>query len=335
MKYYRVILITLTAFSTWASATPNCQHANSWQCQQHNSQTGQSVPTDTTTAPGMTPDQTDVNPHLGTGTPPTSGIIVQPVINHPVSTSQYLIPTPMPNLAPNQVNSPVPTPTPQGTPQLQPQAMNTPNQVNSPVPTPTPQGTPQLQPQAMNVPNQVNNTSTTYLLINQNKPSTSPIAVYKQNSIEVHPTIPTYEDSPGFHLTMAGISIPETSYNFIARPKAKPGTFTFYFDFASATVHKDQEPVFDEIVKRYQHRKSPLIVTGETDGFGSHAFNYVLAQHRSAIIIKELISRGIQEEEIELHLKVRCCRTEAVTESVVAATQNERITWVQVDVDVR
>ncbi|MGB1464931.1 MAG: OmpA family protein [Alcanivorax nanhaiticus] len=135
----------------------------------------------------------------------------------------------------------------------------------------------------------------------------------------------------GFHLVDHGIKTPEVRYDFVQRPKAKPGTFIFYFDFASAEVHDDQVPVYDEIVKRYQHRRSPIIVIGETDGFGSHAYNVALAQHRSQVIVDELIQRGIRPDEIELRLQPRCCRHEEATSEAVNASRHERITWVHFD----
>ena len=103
------------------------------------------------------------------------------------------------------------------------------------------------------------------------------------------------------------------------------------FDFASSTVHEDQRPVYDEIVEKYHHRKTPIIIIGETDGFGSKDYNTALAHHRSSIIIKELKDRGIKDSEIELRLKVRCCKSQAVTREALMATQNDRITWVHFD----
>ena len=172
----------------------------------------------------------------------------------------------------------------------------------------------------------------THLLTSQPVKQDTLVAVYHSNDMELKPFSSTHNHNyEGFHFTVAGINVPESNYQFISRPVAEPGTFVFYFDFASSTVHEDQRPVYDEIVEKYHHRKTPIIIIGETDGFGSKDYNTALAHHRSSIIIKELKDRGIKDSEIELRLKVRCCKSQAVTREALMATQNDRITWVHFD----
>ena len=129
-------------------------------------------------------------------------------------------------------------------------------------------------------------------------------------------------------MSFFGINTPDFKYDFIARPISKPGTYVFYFDFSSAKLHSDQLPVLDRIVDEYKNRANPIIVIGETDGFGSYSFNEALALHRSTVIVEELLRRGIKRDHIELKIKIRCCRIEHPTLEMVKSTQNDRITWV-------
>jgi outer membrane protein OmpA-like peptidoglycan-associated protein len=238
---------------------------------------------------------------------------------------------------PGQVPTTVPTPKPVAVPGQAPSIMATPGQVPTAVPLQQPVAAPGLAPSVILIGNfsmtthgnEASGTQASHLLINHHESVAPKVGVYKGRSAEVTSMEKTEgEFSNRFHLVMAGINTPDYKYNFLKRPTSDPGTFIFYFDFASVKVRDDQIYLYDEIVKKYRHRKAPIIVIGETDGFGSKAYNTALAHHRSSIIIEELIKRGIKYSDMELRLKIRCCQKRAVTTDAVIATQNERITWV-------
>ena len=394
----RFLVIAILGWSEWALASANCQHSQSWQCQQQN---GGNVGAQlNTNAAGGSP--TGVLPPAGgggTGTQPVSVVPVGgsattnsgtsgPVAPHKLKkikasrpVAPPLPPTPPLRLHPDAV--PVPVPMTVQAPPLQQQGGGN----GSPTPlvptlvpgqtviVPPPQqgtGTPTLaptQPTPNPVPGQVvivpppqQGNATPYLVPTQSKPTTgsgqsvtttgskvgnSPTSamlilnngavssrpvVYKENSRTLQPKVQTFDrDVQGLHLEMAGIRVPEMDYNFIERPVAPSGTYVFYFDFASAVIHQDQMPVFDRIVATYNNRSAPITVIGETDGFGSHAYNDALAKHRSGIIIEELIRRGIPPSHISEHYEVRCCRQDLPLLETVSQARGDRITWVHFD----
>ncbi|MCK0154229.1 OmpA family protein [Alcanivorax sp. S6407] len=170
------------------------------------------------------------------------------------------------------------------------------------------------------------------LLILNNGKLDQRTVVHKDNARTLQPKVQTFDrDVQALHLEVAGIRVPEMDYNFIERPVAPSGTYVFYFDFASAVIHQEQMPVFDRIVATYNNRGTPITVIGETDGFGSHAYNDALARHRSGIIIEELIRRGIPASHISEHYEVRCCRQDLPLLDSVAKARGDRITWVHFD----
>ena len=135
-------------------------------------------------------------------------------------------------------------------------------------------------------------------------------------------------DKRGFHLTVLGIK--EPTFVDTALP-AEPETlrsFTFYFGFASAEIKPEQEILFSKIIDEHKKTGKKIIIVGETDDFGSEEYNKHLAVHRSVKIIDELKSRGVMDNEIELRVLVRCCRTDHPTKETLAETRGQRITWV-------
>ena len=135
-------------------------------------------------------------------------------------------------------------------------------------------------------------------------------------------------DKRGFHLTVLGIKEP-TFVDTHEPPEPETlQSFTFYFDFASADIKLQQQGLFGEIIEEHEKTGKRIVVVGETDGFGSEEYNRHLAVHRSTKIVDELKSRGIDDDEIELRVLVRCCRTEHPTKETLAETRDQRITWV-------
>lgn len=135
-------------------------------------------------------------------------------------------------------------------------------------------------------------------------------------------------DRTGFFLTVVGIREPHFQQPKDQLPKTEPQSFVFFFDYASAEIYRDQLYLIDDIASRYRATGQRVIVMGETDGFGNQAFNTQLAIHRSNMVIDRLVEAGIPVADIELKIYVRCCRVEAATELAVAATEDQRITWV-------
>jgi len=135
-------------------------------------------------------------------------------------------------------------------------------------------------------------------------------------------------DKRGFHLTVLGIKEP-TFVDISELPESeKSGSFTFYFDFASADIKPQQEALFSKIINEHKNTGKKIIIVGETDDFGSEDYNRHLAVYRSIKIIDELKSRGVMDDEVELRVLVRCCRTDHPTKETLAETRDQRITWV-------
>ncbi|WP_158684726.1 OmpA family protein [Pseudoalteromonas sp. T1lg48] len=260
---------------------------------------------------------------------------------------------PRPVLTPELIATPgktpiaVPMKRPIAVPPKTPQIVTAPAMVPIKVPTAVPLAVPQAVPTAtpyqgpvavtaltqpilqIGAPDKLNVGTTTHLLTAQPQTGLTRVDIYSTDGIEfaTHEELNSLEYD-GFHFAVVGLNVPNVEYNFIERPKAEPGTFVFYFDFASSLIHKEQQGMFDEIVAKYQHRAAPITVIGETDGFGSEQYNTALAHHRSAIIVQELIARGVDESHIELNLAIRCCKAEAPTVEAIEATREQRITWV-------
>ncbi len=135
-------------------------------------------------------------------------------------------------------------------------------------------------------------------------------------------------EKAGFFLTVVGMKEPHFAKRKMALPEVEGGDFVFFFDYASTAIFKDQADQIDQIVERYQSTGQRVNVMGETDGFGSYEYNAQLAIHRSNIIINQLIAKGIPSEAIELKVWIRCCRIEEPTLAAIAATEDQRITWV-------
>ena len=135
-------------------------------------------------------------------------------------------------------------------------------------------------------------------------------------------------DKKGFHLTMLGIKEPTFVDSDELLGAAPLRDFTFYFDFASVEINPDQIPLFGEIIDEYRKTGKRIIIVGETDNFGSNEYNRRLAVHRSTKIIDELKSRGVKDDEFELRVLIRCCRTDHPTKATLAETRGQRITWV-------
>jgi outer membrane protein OmpA-like peptidoglycan-associated protein len=135
-------------------------------------------------------------------------------------------------------------------------------------------------------------------------------------------------DRRGFHLTVLGIKEPTFVDTSVSDEPEELRSFTFYFDFASAEIKPKQQILFSEIIDEHQKTGKKIIIVGETDDFGTEEYNRHLAVHRSTKIINELKSRGVTDDEIELRVLVRCCRTDHPTKETLAQTRDQRITWV-------
>jgi outer membrane protein OmpA-like peptidoglycan-associated protein len=135
-------------------------------------------------------------------------------------------------------------------------------------------------------------------------------------------------DKTGFFLTVVGIKEPHFSQPKAEFPKVEDESYVFFFDYASIEIYQEQLGQIDLIVQHYQSTGQRVIVMGETDGFGSHEYNAQLAIHRSNKIIDHLLAKGVQAEDIEFKVWVRCCRPEIPTPGAIAATEDQRITWV-------
>ena len=255
------------------------------------------------------------------------------------------VPGAKPNLVPQPLAVPTkqPQPTPSKVPGAKPNLVPQPLAVPYKTPQPKPQQTQYLQPMLVpllpTTPNQTTspqspNGNVVHLVSNTHSQAiTSPAITgltYLEKTVEPQAGLDSKpsNDNQGFILTTLGINTPEERYTFIERPVAQSGNFVFFFDFNSSHIHDDQRPMFDNIVETYENRASPIVVVGETDGFGSEKYNRTIAHHRSSIIVKELIKRGIKEDHIELRLFVRCCKTEPVNAQSVWASRGDRITWV-------
>lgn len=135
-------------------------------------------------------------------------------------------------------------------------------------------------------------------------------------------------DKTGFFLTVEGIREPHFQLPKAQLPTVTTDHYVFFFDYASTEIYREQLYQIDAIVSYYQTTGKRIIVMGETDGFGSQEFNTQLAIHRSNKIIDRLTEAGVPVDAIELKVLVRCCRVEAATDVAVAATEDQRITWV-------
>ena len=102
----------------------------------------------------------------------------------------------------------------------------------------------------------------------------------------------------------------------------------FFFDFASTALHPDQVGLLDEVAAEYEATGNRLTLISETDGFGSLAYNRILANHRSDAVLGELQNRGIEAEDIETHLVVRHGRSDPSTDDSHRNSSIERIVWV-------
>jgi len=356
MKTNILLALLLMAYSCLSFSAANCRHSHSWQCQQHHGSSGQTNPATVSTGTGSTPDTGSTNVHLGTSTTSVPMMTLQPATTHPASGNTQtpsakppiappLQPMAIPNPVPNKVPPKVPQKVPQAQPHLVPQPMAIPHPVPNKVPPKVPQKVPVAKP--ILVPQQISpptvavtpdntgsimplkNSNQLHLVTNNPATATTHPLIYTKEAVFIGSTDYTASHHyDGFHLAMHGINVPQVRFDFIERPIAKPGDYVFFFDFDSSHLHEDQLPMLDAVVSNYGNRQSPLIVVGETDGFGSQAYNKALAHHRSSVIIQELIKRGVREDHIELRLLTRCCKDEPATERSVRATRGDRITWV-------
>ncbi len=169
----------------------------------------------------------------------------------------------------------------------------------------------------------------------------SRVTLYRSHDVKevvFKDTIPM--DATGFHLNFVGIR--EPVFTMPDRPAVKvdhpPETqaetaanakpFVFFFDYASAVIHPDQFGLYDDIVAEYQASGKKLVVISETDGFGSFEYNTALATHRGAAITTELQKRGVEADDIEVHLLVRHGRSDPSTEEAHRASSADRIAWI-------
>ena len=135
-------------------------------------------------------------------------------------------------------------------------------------------------------------------------------------------------DKRGFHLTVLGIKEPTFIDSDEPLEAAELRDFTFYFGFASVEIKPEQTSLFGKIIDEHRKTGKRIIIVGETDNFGSDEYNRHLAVHRSTKIIDELKNRGVKDDEVELRVLVRCCRSDHPTKASLAETRDQRITWV-------
>jgi outer membrane protein OmpA-like peptidoglycan-associated protein len=135
-------------------------------------------------------------------------------------------------------------------------------------------------------------------------------------------------DKRGFHLTVLGIKEPTFIDSDKPLEAAELRDFTFYFGFASVEIKPEQASLFGKIIDEHRKTGKRIIIVGETDNFGSDEYNRHLAVHRSTKIIDELKNRGVKDDEVELRVLVRCCRSDHPTKASLAETREQRITWV-------
>ena len=151
MMRYMILLLSGLLGSTQLWAAANCLHSNSWQCQQHHSQSGQGSQTNGgLSSGGHTPDPATTNPHLGS----TGGNNQNPVAVVPAKVATP--PTAVPPLTPTAVPPKQPTPVPQkqpiAVPGKVPQPMAIPQQQPTAVPPQNPVAVPGQVPQVAAVP---------------------------------------------------------------------------------------------------------------------------------------------------------------------------------------
>ena len=150
------------------------------------------------------------------------------------------------------------------------------------------------------------------------------------NEMVFKDTIPM--DVTGFHLVFAGIKEPVFATPpedlQLELPSSESGTFMFYFDFASTVVPPKQLMLYDQIVDKYKSTGKRLVVTSETDGFGSSEYNTALASHRADAIVTELRNRGVKADDIDTHLRVRYGRSDPSSEEKHRLSALKRVAWV-------
>ena len=281
--------------------------------------------------PNLVPQIVNVSPQAKPAIPPRQ------VYPNPQPIVVGFGPVPQPSQVPQPVPGQVPQPVP--------------GQVPQPVPGQVPSQVQQVTQSPGQIPMPTGTSGATHLVVNNHvaqvpvvQPLTDPdqgrggassaildkrVELYKSNEaaqLAYREALPA--DRTGFHLTVVGIREPVFTQPVKQLPVAEKDTFVFFFDYASAAVHPSQSGVYDEIVAEYNTTGKHLIVMGETDGFGTAAYNHALAVHRSAMIVDELKQRGIPEDAIELRILARCCREDPSSDEQHLASQAERITWV-------
>jgi len=364
MRFLSGILLLNLLTASVVQAAANCQHSHSWQC---NHQAGNGAQQSQTSAGigsvGNTPNTGGTNTPLGTVSPALPMIQVNPLKGHKiVGTGAIPKSKPQPMAVPPKQTVNVP---PQNVYPLPPMVI-TGNAVVPPkqkpkvpaqpvylIPPQTGAGlsslTPGLPQPGAQTP------QPTAIITHVDSSNLHPDVVLRQQALhsgykfeEVEPTINNTQvdvyrgkdasrmlyrdtlpmDKRGFHLTVLGIKEP-TFVDISELPESeKSGSFTFYFDFASADIKPQQEALFSKIINEHKNTGKKIIIVGETDDFGSEDYNRHLAVYRSIKIIDELKSRGVMDDEVELRVLVRCCRTDHPTKETLAETRDQRITWV-------
>ena len=361
MRFLSCVLLTNLLTASMAQAAANCQHSHSWQCNHQAGNSGQQSQTSAGIgSAGNMPNTGNTNTPLGTVAPSQPLIQVNP-LPQKVITGYGAVPQPQPIAVPPKQTVNVPPqnvyPTPPkvttgygAVPQPQPiavppkQTVNAPPQNVYPIPPKVTSGTgavPKPQPTAIITHVDSSNLHPQVLLRQQALHSNykfeeiepminnTQVDVYRGKDASrmiYQDTLPM--DKRGFHLTVLGIKEPTFVDTAEPTESERLRSFTFYFDFASAEIKPQQEVLFSKIINEHQKTGKKIIIVGETDDFGSEEYNKHLAVHRSIKIIDELKSRGVEGNEVELRVLVRCCRTDHPTKESLAETRDQRITWV-------
>lgn len=81
--------------------------------------------------------------------------------------------------------------------------------------------------------------------------------------------------------------------NSVLRKNGRIDLYGIYFDFGSATLRPESEPVLGQILDFLKmNPKQKLVIEGHTDSVGSEVANSELSAKRAAAVVAELIRRG-------------------------------------------
>ena len=318
MMRYMILLLSGLLGSTQLWAAANCLHSNSWQCQQHHSQSGQGSQTSGgLSSGGHTPDNAITNPHLGStggnnqnpvavvpakvATPPTS---VPPLTPMAIPPKQ---PTPVPQKQPIAVPGKVPQPMsippkqPIAVPPQQPVAV--PGQVPQVVALPSkqPKAVPQKKPVA--VPGQVPQVVAV--------PPMQPTALPSRQPTAVPGKVPQQTVEPPRQVVVAPhpshVHFPSTS-QLTTAPSITGATVSQVGPRPVQLTHKPTTaPVVTQVVG-VVGKTTPIVQPGKQPTVTTTHFLLTTGERQvpyqtpgAAIWVNEIVEPGIQNGEVELY----------------------------------